>query len=241
MTDIGFRDYARTRDPGLRAALVEEYLPFARGLARRYARRGESLDDLEQVAAFGLVKAVERFDPERGIRFTSFAAPTIIGELKRHFRDRGWSVQVPRRLQELSLELGKLSSDLAQELGRSPTVSELAARVGADDEEVLEAMELGRTAYQSVSIDEPAGEQDTATLADRLAASEDAGETASNRASLARLLDCLPDRERRILHLRFFEDRTQSEIAEEIGISQMHVSRLIARSLDQLREISGRG
>lgn len=239
MADARFAEFARTQDPSLRDAIIEEFLPFARGLAHRYARRGEAMEDLEQVAAMALVKALDRFDPERGVKFTTFAAPTIIGELKRHFRDKGWAVQVPRRLQELYLELGKTASRLSQELGRSPTIQELAATVSAGEEEVLEAMELGQTAYQGASLDRPTGgDDDTATVADRLVAEDDTLEEASVRASLRALLDRLPERERHILYLRFFEDRTQSDIADEVGLSQMHVSRLIRQSLSELRSIA---
>jgi len=235
-----FDRYARTGDAAARDAIVSEYLAFARGLARRYSRRGEALEDLEQVAALALVKALDRFDPGRGVRFTSFAAPTIIGELKRHFRDKGWAVQVPRRLQELYLEVGKAAPALAQELGRSPTIGELADHVGANAEDVVEAMELGRTAYQGTSLDRPAGDDpDGGTIADGLAASNDTLAEASTRASLHGLLERLPERERHIIYLRFFEERTQADIAEEIGVSQMHVSRLIRQSLAQLRKAGG--
>lgn len=240
MAEERFFVFARTRQPALRDELVGEYLPFAYGLAHRYARRGEPVEDLEQVAALALVKALDRFDPDRGVKFTTFAAPTIIGELKRHFRDKGWAVQVPRRLQELYLELGKTAARLSQELGRSPTVSELAAVVGATEENVLEAMELGQTAYQGTSLDQPASDDETATIGERLTADSNTVEEASTRTSLRNLLGCLPDRERTILYLRFFEDMTQSDIAEQVGLSQMHVSRLIRQSLDELRSLARR-
>lgn len=220
-----------------RDVLVEEHLGFAHALARRYTRRGIALDDLEQVAAMALVKAADRYDPDRGVKFTSFAAPTIIGELKRHFRDKGWAVQVPRRLQELSLEVGKLSAELNQALGRAPTVTELAEMVGTDEEEVLEALELSGVAYKGASLDQPVGggDDETLTLADQLQAGDIPESAATTRATLRALLETLPGRERRILELRFFEDMTQSEIADDVGLSQMHVSRLIRQSLDQLR------
>lgn len=238
--DERFERYA-SGDLRARDSIVEEFLPFAHGLARRYARRGVPVEDLEQVAAMALVKAIDRFDPERGVKFTTFAAPTIIGELKRHFRDHGWTVQVPRRLQELYLELGKTASRLSQELGRSPTVQELAETVGAHEDEVLEAWELGRSAYQGTSLDRPTGEDDDETrLSDRLGGADAEIEASQARASLRQLLRHLPERERHIVYLRFFEDLTQSEIAERVGISQMHVSRLIRQSLDELRRASDR-
>lgn len=221
-----------------RDVLVEEHLGFAHALARRYTRRGIALEDLEQVAAMALVKAADRYDPDRGVKFTSFAAPTIIGELKRHFRDKGWAVQVPRRLQELSLEVGKLSAELNQSLGRAPTVAELAQEVGTDEEEVLEALELSGVAYKGASLDQPVGggDDEMLTLADQLQAEDTPEETATVRTTLRTLLRTLPARERRILELRFFDDMTQSEIADDVGLSQMHVSRLIRQSLDRLRQ-----
>lgn len=235
MTD-GFVEYARTRDASVRDRLIEEHLSFARRLAYRYARRGEAVEDLEQVASLALVKAVDRFDPERGVKFTTFAASTVIGELKRHFRDRGWAVQVPRRVQETYLELTQTLSRLAQEQGRSPTIAELAEAMDMDAEAVVEAMEVGRTAYQGVSLDEPVSDGDTETSRAELIGSDDPDLTfAAERTSLRSLLARLPVRERRILYLRFFEERTQAEIAEEVGVSQMHVSRLLRQSMDQLR------
>lgn len=221
-----------------RDVLVEEHLGFAHALARRYTRRGIALEDLEQVAAMALVKAADRYDPDRGVKFTSFAAPTIIGELKRHFRDKGWAVQVPRRLQELSLEVGKLSAELNQNLGRAPTVTELAEEVGTDEEEVLEALELSGVAYKGASLDQPVGggDDETLTLADQLQAGDTPEAAATARATLRALLTTLPARERRILELRFFDDMTQSEIAGDVGLSQMHVSRLIRQSLEKLRQ-----
>ncbi len=221
-----------------RDVLVEEHLGFASALARRYTRRGVALEDLEQVAAMALVKAADRYDPDRGVKFTSFAAPTIIGELKRHFRDKGWAVQVPRRLQELSLEVGKLSAELNQTLRRAPTLAELAQAVGTDEEEVLEALELSGIAYKGASLDQPTGggDDETLTLGDQLQAEDVPESAAMARATLRALLESLPSRERRILELRFFEDMTQSEIADDVGLSQMHVSRLIRQSLEQLRE-----
>ncbi|HVM40315.1 MAG TPA: SigB/SigF/SigG family RNA polymerase sigma factor [Acidimicrobiia bacterium] len=242
MTDQEFTEYSETGDKAVRDRLIEEHVSFARRLAHRYARRGEPIEDLEQVASLALVKAVERFDPERGVKFTTFAASTIIGELKRHFRDRGWAVQVPRRVQETYLELGQTVGRLSQELGRSPTITELAETMGCTEEDVLEAMEVGRTAYQGVSLDEPVSDGEGETRRAELLGAVDPEVTmAPERASLRALLSTLPERERKILYLRFFEERTQAEIAEEVGVSQMHVSRLIRQSIDQLRAIAGGG
>jgi RNA polymerase sigma-B factor len=229
-----FREYAQTRDRRLRDDLVEEHLRLAEFCARRFARRGEPLDDLRQVALVGLLKAVERFQPERGLQFSSFATPTIIGEIKRHFRDRGWAVRVPRRLQEVYLELDRCVATLSQELGRAPTPAEIAARAGVTEEEVLEGMEAGAF-YRLPSLDAPARE-DARPAADASSLGEDDSALASvdDRLEVEQLLGHLAPRERRIVYLRFFEGLTQSEIAEEVGISQMHVSRMLTRSLEQL-------
>lgn len=233
-----FVEYARTRDQSLRDHLVASHLALAEYLARRFANRGEPLDDLVQVASLALLKAVERFDPDRGLEFSTFATPTIVGELKRHFRDKGWAVRVPRRVQELHLLLATVVSSLSQELGRSPTIQEIAQEAGASEEEVLEAMEAGR-AYRLASIDAPRGSDDDdegTGLAARLSEDDESIEHVETRMELSPLLASLPRREQLILHLRFFEGLTQSEIAERLGISQVHVSRLLARSLQQLRE-----
>jgi RNA polymerase sigma-B factor len=221
--------------PRIRARLIELYLPLAEYLARRFRNRGEPLDDLNQVAGVGLIKSVDGFDPARGAAFTSYAIPMIVGELKRHFRDKGWDVRVPRRLQELRLELGKISGDLAQELGRSPTVADLATRVGVSEEEVIEGLESGH-AYRALSINAPAGGDDTgAELADLLGSSDRALEAVDDRESLRPLIARLPEREQRIIAMRFFGNLTQTQIAERLGISQMHVSRLLAHALTFLR------
>jgi RNA polymerase sigma-B factor len=229
-----FAEYARTRDRVLRDQLVEAHLPLARYLARRFVHRGEPLDDLVQVALIGLLKAVERFDPWRGLRFSTFATPTILGELKRHFRDKGWAVRVPRRVQELHVRLGRLVGGLNQELGRSPTTAEIAERADATEEEVLEAMEAGAL-YRLASLDAPAADDDGADRSERIGDEDPDFDSLDHRLELASLLEVLPSRERSIVYLRFFEGLTQSEIAEQIGISQMHVSRLLTRSLAQLR------
>lgn len=233
--DECFAEYRRTRDRDLRNAIVEGHMPLAQFLARRFAHRGEPYDDLVQVALLGLLKAVERFDPGRGLQFSTFATPTVVGELKRHFRDKAWALRLPRRLQEIHLEVGKLVAELGQELGRSPTPAEVAERAGVSEEQVLEAMEAG-SAYRLPSLDAPAGNDETTRLA-TLAGEQDPDlERVEHGVELSGLLDVLPARERRILYLRFFEGLTQSEIAGHVGISQMHVSRLLARSLDTMRD-----
>ena len=234
--DERFAVYRRSGDRQLRDELVEEHAPLAHFLARRFSNRGEPVDDLVQVALVGLLKAVERFDPERGLQFSTFATPTILGELKRHFRDRGWAVRVPRRVQELHLQLGRIVATLGQEHGRSPTPAEVAERAGVSEEEVLEAMEAG-SLYRLVSLDGPATRDDdeTSELVSCLGDEDVAFEQIEHRAELDDLLGVLPDRERRIVELRFFDGMTQSEIAERVGVSQMHVSRLLARSLEMLR------
>ena len=230
-----FVEFAENRDQAVRDELVAAHLGLAEYLARRFANRGEPLDDLVQVASLGLVKAVDRFDPGRGVEFSTYATHTIVGELKRHFRDKGWAIRAPRRMQELYLRLGKVVATLGQELGRSPTISELAVEVEVSEEEVLEALEAGQ-AYRFASLDAPVGgDGEGESLGARLG-SEDRGlDDAERRATLSPLLSQLPEREQLILHLRFFEGLTQSEIASRLGISQMHVSRLLARSVAQLR------
>ncbi len=222
-----------------RSELVEEHAPLAHFLASRFANRGEPRDDLVQVALVGLFKAVERFDPDRGLQFSTFATPTILGELKRHFRDRGWAVRVPRRVQELHLQLGRIVSALGQEKGRSPTPGEVAERAGVSEESVLEAMEAG-SLYRLVSLDGSVTPDDEGgELAACLGDDDPEFERIEHRSEIAELLNVLPARERRIVELRFFESMTQSEIAEHVGVSQMHVSRLLNRSLDRLRAEAG--
>ena len=220
----------------LRATLVELHLPLVEYLARRFRNRGEWLDDLTQVATIGLIKSIDRFDLERGVEFSTYATPTIVGEIKRHFRDKGWAVRVPRRLQELKLSLTKAIGELAQREGRAPTVSELAAHLQMTEEEVLEGLESAN-AYSTVSLDAPdSGDEDAPAVADSLGMIDEALEGVEYRESLKPLLERLPPREKKILLLRFFGNLTQSQIAAELGISQMHVSRLLARTLAQLRE-----
>jgi RNA polymerase sigma-B factor len=220
----------------IRDELVETHLPLVEYLARRFRNRGELHDDLVQVATIGLIKSVDRFDLERGVEFSTYATPTIVGEIKRHFRDKGWAIRVPRRLQELKLSLAKATSELAQRNGRSPTVAELATYLGMSEEDVLEGLESAN-AYSTVSLDTPeSGDSDALAVADTLGVIDESLEGVEYRESLKPLLDQLPAREKRILLLRFFGNMTQSQIAAELGISQMHVSRLLARTLAQLRE-----
>ena len=220
----------------IRDELVELHLPLVEYLARRFRNRGEWLDDLTQVATIGLIKSIDRFDLERGVEFSTYATPTIVGEIKRHFRDKGWAVRVPRRLQELKLSLTKAVGDLSQREGRSPTVAELAAHLQMTEEEVLEGLESAN-AYSTVSLDAPdSGDEDAPAVADSLGIVDESLEGVEYRESLKPLLEQLPPREKRILLLRFFGNMTQSQIAQELGISQMHVSRLLARTLAQLRQ-----
>ena len=220
----------------IRGYLVELHLPLVEYLARRFRNRGEWLDDLTQVATIGLIKSIDRFDLDRGVEFSTYATPTIVGEIKRHFRDKGWAVRVPRRLQELKLSLTKAIGELAQREGRAPTVSELAAHLQMSEEDVLEGLESAN-AYSTVSLDAPdSGDEDAPAVSDSLGMVDDALEGVEYRESLKPLLEQLPPREKKILLLRFFGNMTQSQIAAELGISQMHVSRLLARTLTQLRE-----
>ncbi|MGW2290937.1 SigB/SigF/SigG family RNA polymerase sigma factor [Streptomyces phaeochromogenes] len=219
----------------LRNRLVRMHLPLVEHLARRFRNRGEPLDDLTQVATIGLIKSVDRFDPERGVEFSTYATPTVVGEIKRHFRDKGWAVRVPRRLQELRLALTTATAELSQRHGRSPTVHELAEKLGISEEEVLEGLESAN-AYSTLSLDVPDTDDESPAVADTLGAYDEALEGVEYRESLKPLLEDLPPREKRILLLRFFANMTQSQIAQEVGISQMHVSRLLARTLAQLRE-----
>lgn len=229
------RRYARTRDPLLREQLVHRYLPLARYAASQYRRGTEPFDDLVQVASVGLLKALDRYDPVRGAAFSSYAMPTMSGELRRHFRDRGWAVRPPRDLQEQALAVEKASEALSRELGRSPTVTELATRIGTDEETVLEAREA-LTARMASSLSTPtAGQDEDPGLGSRLGADDDGFRKAEHRATLAALTRTLTPREREIVRLRFHEDLTQAEIGRIIGLSQMHVSRLLRMAIDKLR------
>jgi RNA polymerase sigma-B factor len=233
-------EYAESGDKVLRDEILASQVGLAEYLARRFKNRGEPIEDLIQVALLGLLKAVERFDPSRGLEFSTFATPTIVGELKRHFRDKGWAVRVPRRVQELHLRMGTVVNNLSQELGRSPTIPEIAHRAEVSVDEVLEAMEAGR-AYRFSSIDAPGDDDDRAPSpgAAQLGEDDTGLEEVEQRMLLSPLIASLPKREQMIIHLRFFRGMTQSEIAARLGISQMHVSRLLARSLAQLRDRAG--
>jgi len=228
-----FRELRENEDPEIRNKLIESHLGLVEYLARRFSGRGEPLDDLVQVATIGLVKAVDRFDPDRNVEFSTYATPTIVGELKRHFRDKGWAVRVPRRLQELNLRLGPVISKLSQELQHSPTVAEIAKAAEATEDEVLEALDSAH-AYSLISLDAGATDEGL-SYHEQIGDVDEALEALEDRVSVAPLLRQLPPRERQMLHLRFFKGLTQSEIAEELGISQMHVSRLLARTLATLR------
>ena len=234
----------RPEQPGaayerLRNELVVVHLNLVRFLAVLFANRGEPLDDLVQVGTVGLLKAIDRFDLERGVEFTTYATPTIVGEIKRYFRDKGWAVKVPRRLQELNLAVNRANDKLAIELGRSPTVGELAEHLKAGEDEILEAQELGQ-AYNLLSLDsEVSGETDkkSQTLADTVGVSDAGLELLEDRANLERAFDVLTGRERVIIYLRFYESVSQTEIAKRLNVSQMHVSRLQAKALEKLRAI----
>jgi RNA polymerase sigma-B factor len=235
------RAYQENGDLDARDRLVVECMPLVRSLARRYAGRGEQIEDLIQVGSIGLIKAIERFDLSREVELTTYAVPTIVGEIKRHFRDRVWAVSVPRRLKELYFLLSRLLEELTADLGRSPTIAELAKAAGADEEEVVEALEVGR-AYAARSLSSsPGGEDGNETDPIDLVPATDSPYAASeDRAMLVAGFEALDERERQILHLRFFEGLTQSQIAVEVGISQMHVSRLIRKALETLRtELEG--
>ncbi|HET6211784.1 MAG TPA: RNA polymerase sigma factor SigF [Micromonosporaceae bacterium] len=221
--------------PAMRQQAIEAWLPLARHLAHRFSGRGEPVDDLVQTATIGLIKAIDKFDPQRGVEFAAYAVPTIVGEIKRHFRDLTWDVRVPRRLQELRLVIGEAAGTLAQQLGRSPTVADLAAHLTLNEEAVIEGLE-GARAYHAVSLQTPAATGDGGTeLGDLLGAEDSDLELAELRVALAPALATLTEREQRILVMRFYGNMTQSQIAERVGISQMHVSRLLARALGSLR------
>jgi RNA polymerase sigma-B factor len=231
-----FTRLAAGRDPALRDALVERYLPLARQLARRYQRPDEPLDDLMQVASLGLLKAIDRFDAGREVAFSSYAVPTILGEIKRHFRDRTWSVRVPRDLQEMALKAEKAVTDLARELHRQPSVQELSEHLGIGEEQALEALEAAG-AYHATSLDTPRGTEADAgdTLADTIGGDEDGYDRAEDRATIDQLMRAITPREREVLRLRFEQDLTQAEIGQIIGVSQMQVSRLIRQAVAKLR------
>lgn len=234
-----FEEYARTRDADLRERLILAHSNLARYLARKFANRGEPLEDLTQVGMIGLMNAIDRFDPTRGIRFATYATPTILGEIRRYFRDRGWAVKVPRRLQELSLAASKVVDTLTQELDRAPTVAEIAARLEIGEQEALEAMELGDL-YALPSLDTALGEDSDdsrGALSDYVGAVDKEMERFERRARLTQVLGALPPRERSIIELRFLRGLSQTEVARRLNISQMHVSRLQHRALERLRQV----
>jgi RNA polymerase sigma-B factor len=231
-------DYARTRDESAREELVRRFLPFARSLAMRYSGGVEPSDDLFQVASLGLVSALERYDPERGVPFAAFAGPTILGELRRHFRDRVWTLRVPRGLQESIRSVDGAIAKLSHELERSPTVAEIAVHLELSEADVLEALEAGG-ARRMVSLDRPtAGSEpgDETPMTERIGADDPGFELVEDRAALDAGAVVLDDTEREVLRLRFAEDLTQSKIAEQVGYSQMHVSRILRRALRKLRD-----
>jgi RNA polymerase sigma-B factor len=227
--------YHREGDLAAREELAERFLPFARELARRYSYTNEPFDDLVQVASLGLIKAIDRFDPDRGAKFTSFAAPTILGELKRYFRDKGWALHVPRDLQERTLAVSRAAETLSKQLGRSPKPREVAAALGCPLEDVLEAQQAAAS-YEAASFDAPTAHDDNeaAPLVDLLGHEDAAYELVGDRDAIARSWKALPDVERSVLELRFMHDLNQREIGERIGYSQMHVSRLLRRALNRL-------
>ncbi|HVL91420.1 MAG TPA: SigB/SigF/SigG family RNA polymerase sigma factor [Actinomycetota bacterium] len=229
--------FPRRGEPGVREELVRLFYPLAEHLARRFAGRGESYDDLVQVASIGLLKAVDRFDVERGVRFDTYAVPTIVGELKRHFRDTGWAMRVPRRLQDQTLRLRTVIAELGQELGRSPRIPEIAVRSGLSEDDVIETLDAVH-ALSVGSIDAPVAE-DEQGVAETLGSDDAAMAMTEQWADVAPLLRRLPERERHLLYYRFVLDLSQSEIADKLGISQMHVSRLLSRTFAMLREAAG--
>lgn len=218
-----------------REALVRLHLPLVDHCARRFLNRGEPFDDLVQVGTIGLIKSIDRFDNERGVEFSTYATPTIIGEIKRYFRDKGWAIRVPRRLQELRISISGVTGELSQQLGRSPTAREIAERLGVSTEDVLEGIESSN-AYATLSLDAGEGEDGPGSILDAVGDLDESLEQIEVRESIKPLLALLPAREKKILMLRFFRGMTQSQIAAEIGVSQMHVSRLLARTLERLRE-----
>jgi RNA polymerase sigma-B factor len=229
--------FRRLPDPGARETLAKQFLPLAEYFARRFSGRGEPVDDLTQTASLGMLNAIDRFDPERGVPFSTYAAATIVGELKRHFRDRGWALRVPRNVQETAILVNRTVSAMWQELGRAPTVTEIARSADIGEDDVLQALDALQ-AYTTDSLDAPVGDA-TSTAAEAFGSEDRSFEVSEEWLSVAPALRDLPERERKILYLRFFEGRTQTEIAEELGISQMHVSRLVSQSLERLREASG--
>jgi len=233
-----FREFAASKSRTLRNQLVERHMGLAAHIAKRFRRQGGNDDDLRQVAMVGLVKAVDRFDPEYGATFSAFAGRTIEGELKRHFRDRSWGVRVPRGAKELHLLVRNASDELSQRIGRSPTVDEIAAHLQVERDDVLRGLSAS-AAYNVGTLDGGAGDDEAEMSGDRqraLATDEDGYGHIDDRELVVHLIERLPEREREIVRLRFYERKSQTEIAEAVGISQMHVSRLLRKSFEQMRE-----
>jgi RNA polymerase sigma-B factor len=227
------RLFARMPDPQAREEIATRFLAFAEYLARRFGGRGESLEDLTQVATIGLLNAIDRFDPAREVQFSTYAAATIVGELKRYFRDKGWALRVPRRLQELAVQVNRALPELTQTLGRSPTIPELAAHLGVETDDIADAMDAVQ-AYSTSSLDTPMGEEGKAPI-DALGGEDPSMALLEEWSSIAPAVAELSSRDRRVLYLRFFRGLTQSEIAEDVGVSQMHVSRILTQTLEKLR------
>jgi RNA polymerase sigma-B factor len=228
------RRYHQQGDRSARELLVQRHLPLVRALARRYAGRGESLEDIEQVGAIGLIKAIDRYELSRDVALTTYATPNVVGEIKRHFRDKGWAIRIPRGLQELNAKMSSTIERLTAKLGHSPSIAEIAAELETTPEQVLEAMEAG-SAYAPVSLSAgPTGEGELDPM-ETIGAEDSNFERTEQRASLEPALEMLPDREREILRMRFEDGLTQTQIAEQVGVSQMHVSRLIRKSLARMR------
>ena len=228
------RRYHEGGDASAREILVERHLPLVRSLARRYAGRGEALEDIEQVGAIGLIKAIDRYELARDVALTTYATPNVVGEIKRHFRDKGWAIRVPRALQELNGKMGPTIERLTSKLGRSPSIAEIAAEFETSTEQVLEALEAG-SAYAPLSLSAGPGGEDELDPMETIGSEDEEFGRTDDRASLEPALAALPQREQEILRMRFEDGLTQTQIAEQVGISQMHVSRLIRRSLERMR------
>ena len=240
-TEDLFREYVATRDPAVRDKLVIAHRNLVRFLATKFANRGEPLEDLVQVGIIGLINAIDRFDPDRGTKFSTYATPTVVGEIRRHFRDKAWSLKVPRRLQELNLAANKAAEELSQRLGRPATVQDIASFVGASEEETLEAIELGN-AYDTVSLDSKLlyeGEAAPVSLAEFVGDVDGSLQNVETYGDLKQAIDCLEPREKAIIYFRFFKDMSQTEVAKRLSISQMHVSRLQHKALRRLKELLG--
>ncbi len=238
-TEALFREYTNTRNPRIRDQLVMMHQNLVRFLAGKFANRGEALEDLVQVGVIGLINAVDRFDPNRGTKFSTYATPTIVGEIRRHFRDKAWSLKVPRRLQELNLAANKAAERLSQELGHPPNIQDIAKEVGATEEETLEAIELGN-AYDTVSLDSKLaheGESAPLTLAEFVGGIDGSLQNIDTYGDLKQAMECLEPREKAIIYYRFFRDMSQTEVARRLNISQMHVSRLQQKALKRLKDL----